>query len=525
MMTDSCLPSTVTSLPEVVAWWAERTPLSPALLAPGIDLVTYAELAAVMASVSRQLRSFGVGRQDRVTLLMADDAVASTLLLGVAGAAVAVALNPHAAAPELEALGERLRPRLTIATGAGLIHADRLGAPVLRVEGADPRLLQLAPSGASAFPLPCQTARSAGPDDLAAVVATSGTTSAPRLVPLTHRNLITASANFASAVRLGTRDISLNLGSLSHVLHLACAVPALVSGGAFSIPSDRQPSSLWRALTRCGITWLIGTPAHYALLLEREGVAAQSGPQASGSVRLAISAAAPLLPDLSAKLAEALGVPLLNLYGMSESLYMAMTPPDQEVQPGALGRALCEGLGIVDMGGEAVAAGTTGEIITRGAHVFPGYLDDPTATAAAFLPGGWFRTGDVGYVDEDGVFFLTGRLRELINRGGEKVTPAEVDAALLAHPGVADAAAFGIPDRRLGEEVAAAVMLRPGATATGRELRRLVANRLAPHKIPRRIWFVDELPRTATGKVQRGELTRRFCSTRSESLSGGVPSR
>ena len=229
---------------------------------------------------------------------------------------------------------------------------------------------------------------------------------------------------------------------------------------------------------------------------------------------MAISAAAPLPPDLNAKLAEALGVPVLNLYGMSESPYLAMTPPDREVQPGAVGRALCEGLGIVDLSGRAVAAGTTGEIVTRGAHVFPGYLDDPTATAAAFLPGGWFRTGDVGYFDENGVLFLTGRLNEIINRGGEKVAPADVDAALLAHPDVAEAAAFGIPDARLGEEVAAAVVLRPGATVTARELRRSVANLLAPHKVPRRIWIVDELPRTATGKVQRRELSRRFGETR-----------
>src|SRR5215213_2885949 len=520
-MTDDRLPAADRSLPEVVAWWARRTPDAPALLGPGIDPVSFAELAAVMASVSRELRSLGVSPQDRVILLVPDDAVASSLLLGVAGAAVAVALNPRAAAPELEALGERLRPRLTIAAGAGLIHADRLGAPVLRVEGVDPRHVRFSPYSTSPSSSPVQTACFAQPDDLSVVLATSGTTSVPRLVPLTHRNLITASANFARVAGLDTGDIALNLGSLFHILHLGIALPALLTGGASYVPSDRQPESLWRALNHCGITWLMGTPAHYSLLCE-DGMK-RFGSRTRGNLRLAISAAAPLSAELSASLADALAARVLNLYGMSESPFLAMTPPGREVQPDSLGFALCEGLDIVDLDGQAVAVGTTGEIVTRGAHVFPGYLDDPTATAAAFLPGGWFRTGDSGYFDENGVLFLTGRLSEIINRGGEKVAPADIDAALLAHPDVAEAAAFGIPDRRRGEEGAAVVVLRPGSRATERELRRSVANRLAPHKIPRRIWFVDELPRTPTGKVQRGELARRFRFARSESLSSGTP--
>jgi acyl-CoA synthetase (AMP-forming)/AMP-acid ligase II len=444
-----------------------------------------------------------------VTLLIPDNAVSSALLLGVAGAAIAVPLNPHAAGPELEALGDRLCPRLTIATGAGLIHADRLGPPVMQVEGADPRRLRLTPVHASEFHSPLKTTRTAEPNDVALVAATSGTTSAPRLVPLTHRNLISACANFARAVGLGASDVALNMGSLFHVMHLGNTLPGLLTGGATYVPSDRQPSMLWNPLIQHGITWVVGTPSHYSLLLE--GATTQPGARPPTCLRLACSSAAPLRADHRAKLVEALGVPLLNLYGMSESLDMAMTRPGREFPAGALGQAFCEGLAIVDPCGQAVMAGATGEIVTRGAHVFPGYLDDPAATAVAFLPGCWFRTGDVGYVDESGVFFLTGRLHEIINRGGEKVAPAEVDNALLAHPDVVEAAAFGIPEARLGEEVAAAVVLKPGSMVTARELRRWVANLLTPHKIPRRILFVNELPRTATGKVQRGELARR-CS-------------
>jgi acyl-CoA synthetase (AMP-forming)/AMP-acid ligase II len=151
-----------------------------------------------------------------------------------------------------------------------------------------------------------------------------------------------------------------------------------------------------------------------------------------------------------------------------------------------------------------------GEITVQGPGVFSGYLDDPAATAAAFFPGGWYRTGDLGSLDDDGYLFVTGRLREMINRGGEKIAPTELDEVLRAHPAIADAAAFAIPDARLGEEIAAAVVLRRGGTMDERGLRRWAARRLSPHKIPRRIWFVDALPRTGSGKIQRGELTRRF---------------
>ena len=158
-----------------------------------------------------------------------------------------------------------------------------------------------------------------------------------------------------------------------------------------------------------------------------------------------------------------------------------------------------------------------GEITVRGPGVFSGYLGGPEATAAAFFPGGWYRTGDLGYLDDEGYLFVTGRLREMINRGGEKIAPTEIDEVLRTHPAVADAAAFAIPDPRLGEEVAAAVVLREEGALDARTLRRWMAGRLSPHKVPRRIWFVDALPRTGSGKVQRGELSRTFFSGRSES--------
>jgi acyl-CoA synthetase (AMP-forming)/AMP-acid ligase II len=211
-------------------------------------------------------------------------------------------------------------------------------------------------------------------------------------------------------------------------------------------------------------------------------------------------------------------VPVLNGYGATETLgYIAaeVAAANAPRKRGSVGRAR-HGLEIVirDADGAALPSGAIGEITVRGDRVFPGYLDDPTATAAAFFPGGWYRTGDLGYLDDDGFLFVTGREREMINRGGEKIAPGEVDEVLRQHPAVADAAAFALPDARLGQDVAAAVVLRSGMSATPRQLRSWMHQRLTRYKVPRRIWFVDALPRTGSTKVRRSVLTERYRNKR-----------
>jgi len=210
------------------------------------------------------------------------------------------------------------------------------------------------------------------------------------------------------------------------------------------------------------------------------------------------------------ELANQLGAPILISYSSSEASGIAMAlPPPAIHKPGSAGQPV-QDVKIVDAAGNSLESGTVGEIVVRGPQVFAGYLDDPTANAAAFFPGGWLRTGDLGYLDPDGFLFVRGRVNELVNRGGEKIAPVEVDRVLLRHPAVADAAVFGVPDVRLGEDVVAAVVLEPQVTLTPRELRGWLLDRLSPSKVPRRIWFVERLPRTPTGKVQRGELSRRW---------------
>ena len=205
-----------------------------------------------------------------------------------------------------------------------------------------------------------------------------------------------------------------------------------------------------------------------------------------------------------------LGVPILNAYGMSEASFIAAERfAGYHRVAGTVGIPTCE-VRTVDESGAALGQHETGEIVVRGPCVFPGYLDDPAATAAAFLPDGWFRTSDVGFVDAAGYLHLTGRLGETINRGGEKIIPDEVDAALRSHPAIVEAAVFAVPDALLGEDLVAAVVLKHEETIERKAIHAWLLDRLPLFKVPRRIWLVEELPRTPTGKVQRSELTRRW---------------
>jgi acyl-CoA synthetase (AMP-forming)/AMP-acid ligase II len=228
------------------------------------------------------------------------------------------------------------------------------------------------------------------------------------------------------------------------------------------------------------------------------------------SQRCILSSAGPLSAAELSALEAMLGAPILNTYGMSEASFIAGEPvPALHRVPGSVGLAQCD-VRIIDERGEPLPRQQTGEIVIRGPRVFPGYLDDPAANAASFLPGGWFRTGDLGFLDDAGYLHLTDRLGEVINRGGQKIAPHEVDDVLRGHPAVADAAVFAVPHDLLGEDVVAAVVVKPGMAPSPRELRRWVRDRLAPFKVPRRMWTVERLPRTPTGKVQRQVLAERF---------------
>jgi acyl-CoA synthetase (AMP-forming)/AMP-acid ligase II len=307
---------------------------------------------------------------------------------------------------------------------------------------------------------------------------------------------------------LTAADRGLSLSPTAYSQGFIILMTAIYSGGSLVSVTEADIAALPAWLRTFRPTYISTTP-----VVLRDIAAAPAEIQAAmreAAPRCVLSSSGPLSSGELSGLESMLGAPILNTYGMSEASFIAGEPfPAIHRVPDSVGLARCE-TRILDERGQEVVRGERGEIVIRGPRVFPGYLDDPDANAAAFLPGGWFRTGDVGFLDEAGYLHLTDRLGEVINRGGEMIAPREVDDVLLSHPAVAEAAVFGIPSARLGEDIVAAVVFREGQTVAARELRHWMHDRLSRHKVPRRIWLMDRLPRTATGKVQRGELALRW---------------
>jgi acyl-CoA synthetase (AMP-forming)/AMP-acid ligase II len=285
---------------------------------------------------------------------------------------------------------------------------------------------------------------------------------------------------------------------LFHVHGLVASIfAALAGGGTAVVPRRFGPRAFWPQLRRHGVTWFSAGPTLHQMMLERNDGA---GPPRS--LRFVRSCSSALSPALLARAEAALGVPVVEAYGMTEASHqMASNPlPPGERKPGSVGVPSGVEITIVDGNGEPLARGASGEVVIRGPGVIDGYLDNPQANAEAFF-GGWFRTGDRGALDEDGYLSLQGRLKEMILRGGENVSPYEIEDVLLAHPAVADAICFGIDDEKYGERVGAAVSLR--APVEERELIGHCRERLAAFKVPETVYVLDAIPRTPTGKVQR----------------------
>jgi acyl-CoA synthetase (AMP-forming)/AMP-acid ligase II len=288
---------------------------------------------------------------------------------------------------------------------------------------------------------------------------------------------------------------------------VASALSTLASGGTVVVPQRFNPFEFWSLIDDHAVTWYSAVPTIHQLVLGR-GRHRAPGAAGGRSLRFVRSCSSSLSPELARKLEEHVGAPVLDAYGMTEAAHqMASNPlPPGERVLGSVGLPTGVEMAILDAEGNELPGGSTGEVAVRGPNVMDGYEANPRANAEAFA-GRWFRTGDQGVLDRRGYLTLVGRIKELINRGGEKIAPGEIDAVLLQHPAVAEAVAFGVPHRTWGEEVAAAVVLNPGATEVGeKELKDFCRQRLADYKVPRHIHLVDEIPKTATGKVQRRSI-------------------
>ncbi|HZO73991.1 MAG TPA: AMP-binding protein, partial [Ktedonobacteraceae bacterium] len=344
-------------------------------------------------------------------------------------------------------------------------------------------------------------------DDVALVLHTSGTTSRPKIVPLRHRNLAASVANIIPSYKLTEDDVSLCVMPLFHVHGLvASTLSTLGSGGTVIVPQRFSPFEFWGLLGEHRVTWYSAVPTIHQLIVDR----AASGKRASAtSLRFARSCSSSLSPQLMGELEALLDVPVLQAYGMTEASHqMASNPlPPGNRRPGSVGVGTGVGIAILDEHCNLLPVGAVGEVAVRGPNVMDGYEANPAATSAAFC-GDWFRTGDQGTLDHDGYLTLQGRIKELIVRGGEKIAPREIDEVLERHPAVAEAVTFGMPHKTWGEEVAAAVVLK--GEVGKRDLADFCRQHLADFKIPSQFFFVDDIPRTSTGKIQRRHVAAAF---------------
>lgn len=495
---------------ELLQHWARSTPASVALVAPGRKPLTYDAYGRQAEYVRETLSNWGIGRGDRVALVLPTGAEAGVCYVSVCSCATAAPLNPAYTFQEFSLYLERLSIKAAI-----VLHGNDTAARAVAAN-LGILLIELNPdySGpAGTFQLsggaPATPRRSGLPsaDDLALVVQTSGTTSRSKIIPLTHLNVVERAMLENSFFGIGSKDRVLCLNTLYHHSGLKQGViEPLQSGGSTVGISAFGPADLLELLEEFKPTWCTGAATFFHEIVRIAG--SRNADFRRHSLRYFRSGSAPLLPSVANAIEETFGVPILNAYSSSEAGTMTSNPPPPGVQRSeTVGIPIGIDVSILDDDGNELPPGEPGEVAARGPTVMHGYEDDSEANAQSFC-NGWFRTSDAGYFDQSGYLVLTGRLKEVINRGGEKISPAEVEAALIAHPDVIEAATFPVPHPSLGEFPAAAVVLKAGARVSEEALVRFLRERLADFKVPARLVFLDEIPKSAAGKIQRGQLAR-----------------
>jgi acyl-CoA synthetase (AMP-forming)/AMP-acid ligase II len=429
-----------------------------------------------------------------------------------ATAATAAPLNPAYTTEEFRFYLEDIEAKaLIVPPGGGEQAQAATPAGTLLLEAmltADGQV-RLAVAGSSPWP---RKQTDPTPDDVALFLHTSGTTSRPKGVPLSHANLLASAANVVATYALTPIDVSLCVMPLFHVHGLvASTLATLRSGGTVIVPPRFSASAFWPAVKTYGATWYTAVPTIHQVLLTRADEDRAPAPGTSG-LRFIRSCSSALAPATMAALEARFACPVIEAYGMTEAAHqMTSNPlPPEPRRPGSVGKGTGVQIAIMDDASTLLPVGLQGEVVIKGPNVTRGYHDNLEANAAAFT-NGWFRTGDQGVLDADGYLTLVGRLKELINRGGEKISPREIDEALLTHPAVAEAVCFGVPDAKYGEEVAAVVVLRREASEA--DLIAHCRERLAAFKVPKKIYPVTQIPRTATGKVQRRAVAAAFAAT------------
>lgn len=512
---------------------ADLNPTAPAILSPGRDPISYEALIDEIAGFGQTLAAMDIGCGDRIAISCSTGPELAVALLGAACAATAAPLSPSLTAPELgRVLKELGATAIIVEAGLGVpareaardagLQVLELGSPANGSAGLC-RVDDWGRGGKSITKAPKTTAP--GNQDVAFLLSTSGTTSRPKVVPQRHESVVLSAEFFRRWYGLTPDDRALVATPLYHnlALHNGLIAPIL-AGAATIVPRDLSPDRLFDILYSLEPTFMAAGPALLRALVTR----AQALSPVSGRHRLRFirgsSAAIPMA--LERETETTFGVPVVQAWGMTETCSHALSNPLPPAvrKPGSVGLPVAEEVevGIKNETGEFLAAGEVGELVVSGPTVLAGYLDSG-APAADSITGGWLRTGDQGYFDADGFFWITGRLKEEINRGGEKIQPTEIENAAYAIPGVDEAACFGIPHAMLGQDVGLAILLSAGAELDEPEVRAQLARSVSHEKLPRKILFVDEIPKGHTGKIQRLKLAGQLgFGAASAELSGNL---
>lgn len=487
-----------------------------AISAPGRAPLTFAGLRAQVDATLASLNALGVGRNDRVGIVLHNGPEMATCFLACASGTTSAPLNPGYRADEFEFYLSDLGAKALIvergSTSPAVEVARKLGVRIVELTVAED-----APAGSFSLAAhdggggtPTAHGGYSRPQDVGMVLHTSGTTSRPKIVPLSVGNLCASASNIRATLQFTPRDIGLNIMPLFHIHGLIAGVLAPLSAGSqvFCTPGFNA-LKFFAWMDEARPTWYTAVPTmHQAIVARARG---HDETIRRNPLRFMRSSSSSMPPQVIQELEVIFKAPLIEAYGMTEATHqMASNPlPPGIRKPGTVGLPAGPEVQIMGEDGSLLGPGRAGEIVIRGPNVTAGYENNPKANEEGFRDG-WFRTGDQGVKDADGYISITGRLKEIINRGGEKVSPREVDEILMDHPAVQQVVCFGMPHPKLGEEVAAVVVLRDGNNATERDLQDFVGKHAAHYKVPKKILFMDEIPKGATGKLQRIGLAQKL---------------
>jgi acyl-CoA synthetase (AMP-forming)/AMP-acid ligase II len=502
----------------LAALLADHPAGAPAIGADGRPWLSYGALRALGDDVAAQLHGFGIGRGDRVAIVLPNGPEMAAAFIAIAQAAVTAPLNPGYRKDEFAFYLDDLKAKAIVVAagedGPAVEAAQACGIIILRLEtSADLPAGQFALHGPAGTAAP-DDAGAPGGDDIALILHTSGTTSRPKIVPLSQANLHASAGNIRASLALTAADRCLNVMPLFHIHGLIAAISSSLAAGAsvWCAPGfDAMRFFSWMEDARP--TWYSAVPTMHQTILQRAARNAET--IKAVPLRFLRSSSASLPAQVMVELGQTFNAPVIEAYGMTEAAHqMASNPLPPRVQkPGSVGIAAGPDLRIAHEVNNTLLDDGVGEIVISGPNVTPGYEANPEANAKNFFQADgkrWFRTGDQGALDDEGYLSLTGRLKEIINRGGEKISPLEVDGVLMDHPCVQQVVTFAMPHAKLGEDVAAAVVLREGMAADEAAIRAFCTTRLAAFKVPRRIVILAEIPKGATGKLQRIGLAEKL---------------